>query len=126
LASRHSRYITGKPISLKGRWILTGCLLVAAIVLGFGASVALYQINRETLRQSDILGYVLCGEGQHVDDVPTGHGRERRMICRDVSGTEVSARNNFIAVNMALPFILLFAMPGLMLAWMVDWREARR
>lgn len=126
MATRHSRYITGKPISTSGRWILTGCLMLAAVVLGFGASVALYQVNRETLRQSDMLGYVLCGEGQHIDDVGTGRSRGRRMICRNAAGTEVSARNNFIAVNMALPFIILFAMPGLLLAWGVDWREARR
>ena len=126
MAGRHSHYITGKPISRKGRWIITGCLMLAAIVLGFAASVALYQINRDVLRQSDVLGYILCGEGQLIDDVPTGRGRARRMICRDEAGVEVSARNNFIAVNMGLPFIILFAIPGLMLAWMVDWRESRR
>ena len=125
MASRHSNYITGKPITLKGRWIITGCLMLAAIVLGFAASTALYQTNREALRQSDVLGYVLCGEGQRIDDVGAGR-RSRRMICRDEAGVEVSARNNFIAVNMALPFIILFAIPGLMLAWMVDWRESRR
>jgi hypothetical protein len=125
MASRHSHFITGRPISYKGRWILTGCLLLAATVLGLAASVALYQVNREVLRQSDMLGYVLCGEGQHVDDVSAGR-RARRMICRDGAGVEVSARNNFIAINMGLPFIVLFAVPGLMLAWMVDWRETRR
>lgn len=125
MASRHSHYITGRPITLKGRWIITGCLMLAAIVLGLAASVALYQVNREALRQSDVLGYVLCGEGQHIDDVPSGR-KGTRMICRNEAGVEVSARNNFIAVNMALPFIVLFAIPGLMLAWMVDWREARR
>jgi hypothetical protein len=125
MASRHSQYITGKPISRKGRWIITGCLMLAAIVLGFAASVALYQTNREILRESRVIGYILCGEGQRIDDVPAGN-RSRRMICRDAAGVEVSARNNFIAVNMALPFIVLFAIPGLMLAWMVDWRESRR
>lgn len=125
MASRHSRYITGRPISIKGRLILTGCMLLAVIVLGFAASIALYQTNRDVLRQSDFLGYVLCGEGQHIDDVGTGVRRSRRMICRDAAGVEVSARNNFIAVNMALPFMLIFAVPAMMLVWMVDWREAR-
>jgi hypothetical protein len=125
MASKHSQYITGKPITRKGRWILTGCLMLAAIVLGFAASIALYQTNRDMLRQSDVLGYVLCGEGQHIDDIGAGR-RARRMICRDEAGVEVSARNNFIAVNMALPFIVLFAIPGLMLGWMIDWRESRR
>jgi hypothetical protein len=100
-------------------------MLLVALVLGFATSVALYQVNRDVLRRSDALGYILCGEGQHIDDVPSGR-KGRRMICRDGAGIEVSARNNFIAVNMALPFIVIFAIPGLMLAWMVDWREARR
>ena len=126
MTSRHSHSITGRPISTSGRWIITGCLMLAAIVLGFAASIALYQTNREMMRQSDILGYVLCGEGQHIDDVPVGSGRGRRMVCRDTAGTEVSARNNLVSVKMALPFFILFAIPGLMLAWMVDWREARR
>ena len=122
MASRHSHYIMGKPISLKGRLIITACMLLAAAVLGIAASVALYQTNREAMRQSDVLGYVFCGEGQHIDDVPAGR-KGTRMICRDAAGTEVSARNNFIAINMGLHFIVLFAIPGLMLAWMVDFRE---
>ena len=126
MASRHSRYISGKLISIKGRLILSGCMLLVALVLGFAASIALYQMNREVLRRSDALGYLLCGEGQHIDDVPVGSGRGRRMICRDTAGTEVSGRNNLFSVKMALPFFILFAIPGLMLAWMVDWREARR
>lgn len=124
MASRQSQYLTSKPISTKGRVFLSGCMLLVALVLGFAASVVLYQTNRELMRQSDVLGYVLCGEGQHIDDVPTGKGR--RMICRDAAGTEVSARNNMIAVNMALPFIVMFAMPGLLMAWMLDFREVRR
>ena len=125
MASRHSRYISGKPISIKGRLILSGCMLLVALVLGFAASIALYQMNREVLRRSDALGYVLCGEGQHIDDVPSGR-KGTRMICRDAAGVEVSARNNFIAVNMALPFIVMFAVPGLLMAWMLDFREVKR
>lgn len=125
MASRHSRYITGKPISIRGRLILSLCMLLAATVLGFAASIALYQTNREVLRQSDVLGYILCGEGQHIDDVPSGR-KGRRMICRDAVGVEVSARNNFIAINMGLPFIVIFAVPGLLMAWRLDFREARR
>lgn len=125
MASRHSSYSTGKPITIKGRLIISGCMLLLALVLGFATSVALYQFNRDFLRQSDIVGYVLCGEGQHIDNVPSG-SKGTRMICRDATGTEVSARNNLIAVNMALPFILLFAVPGLLMAWLLDFREVRR
>ena len=125
MASRHSRYITGTPISIRGRLILSLCVLLAATVLGFAASIALYQTNRDVLRQSDALGYILCGEGQHIDDVPSGR-KGRRMICRDAAGVEVSARNNFIAINMGLPFIVMFAVPGLLMAWTLDFRESRR
>jgi len=124
MASRHSQYITSKPISTKGRVILSVCMLLVATVLGFAASAVLYQTNRELLRQSAVVGYVFCGEGQRIDDVPTGKGH--RMICRDAAGAEVSARNNFIAINVALPFIVMFFMPGLLVAWMVDFREVRR
>jgi hypothetical protein len=125
MASRHSRYITGTPITIKGRLIISGCILLAALVLGFAISVALYQFNRDLLRQSDMVGYVLCGESQHIDDVASG-SKGTRMICRDAVGAEVSARNNMIAVNMALPFILFFAVPGILIAWLLDFREVRR
>ncbi|CAN7591360.1 hypothetical protein [Rhizobium sp. LjRoot254] len=125
MASSHSRYITGKPITVKGRLIISGCILLAALVLGFAISVALYQFNRDLFRKSDALGYALCGEGQHIDDVPSG-SKGTRMICRDAAGTEVSARNNMIAVNMALPFIIMLAAPGMLMAWILDFREVKR
>jgi len=122
---RQSNYGTGKPITLKGRMIISGCLMLVAIILGFAASVALYQFNRELFRSSNAIGYVLCGSGQHVDDVPTAR-RSTRMICRDAQGVEVSARNNLIAVKMALPFMILIGIPLQMLAWLVSWSEVKR
>ena len=112
-------------MSRKTRIIVSCVMLLAASILGLGASVALYQVNREALRQSDILGSLLCGGGQHVDDVPSG-SKGTRMICRDASGTEVSARNNTIALKMALPFILIFAAPMILMVWIADFREVRR
>jgi hypothetical protein len=114
-----------RPMSRRTRVILSGFMLLAAMILGLGASVALYQVNRETLRQSDMLGSLLCGEGQHIDDVPAG-SKGTRMICRDAAGTEVSARNNTIALKMALPFILIFAAPMILVVWIADFREVRR
>lgn len=125
MASKHSRYITGTPITIKGRLIISGCMLLAALVLGFAVSVALYQFNRDFMSKSDMIGYALCGAGQHIDDVPSG-SKGTRMICRDAAGTEVSARNNMIAVNMALPFIIMLAVPGILMAWMLDFREVKR
>ena len=128
MRGRKTSYSSGRigaPMSRKTRMILSGFLLLAAVVLGFGASLALYYTNRELFRSSDAIGYVLCGSGQHVDDVPSG-SNSRRMICRDAAGTEVSARNNLIAVKMALPFMVLFGIPLQLLAWVVQWREVRR
>lgn len=126
MVSTDPHFIAGKPISVRGRLLITACLMLVAIVLGSATSVALYQANRETLRHSEALGYVLCGEGQHVDDVPTEERKARRLICRNDAGAEVGARNSLIAAKMSIPFILLFAIPGMMLAWMVDWRQASR
>lgn len=105
--------------------VLSGFLLLAAIILGFAASTAAYQLNRELFRSSDAIGYVLCGAGQHVDTIRSG-SRGTRMICRDAAGTEASARNNLIAVKMALPFFILFGIPLQMLAWLVPWRRVNR
>jgi hypothetical protein len=117
-----SRSTISGPITRRGRLILSGCLLLVALVLGVAASTAIYQFNRDLIRSSDVLGYMLCGEGQHVDDVPS-KPRGTRLICRDAAGAEVSARNNLIAVNMALPFILLIAIPALWFAWTAEIRE---
>ena len=125
MASMHSRSVTGRSITVKGRLFISGCILLAALVLGFAVSVTLYQLNRDFMRQSDMVGYAFCGADQHVDDVPSGN-KSRRMICRDATGAEVSARNNLIAVNMALPFIIMLAVPGILMAWILDFREVKR
>lgn len=119
-----SRYSQGQPITRRGRLMLSGCLLLVAIVLGFAASVALYQVNRNLFRSSAVIGTILCGSGQRVDDVPSPP-HSRRMICRNAEGVEVSARNNLIAVKMALPFIVLIAVPGLWFAWTANLRMSR-
>jgi hypothetical protein len=113
-----------QPISIRGRILLSVIFLLIALTVGFAVSTGLYQYNRETMQKSDILGSLLCGQGQHVDDVPTTH-RSRRMICRDASGAEVSARNNLIAVKMALPFFLMMAAPALLFAWSADFRMSK-
>jgi hypothetical protein len=119
-----SRYTPGRPITRRGRLLLSGCLLLVAIILGFAASTALYQFNRGLFRVSPVIGYLLCGAGQRVDDVPTSpHGR--RMICRNADGEDISARNNLIAAKMALPFFVLIAVPGLWFAWRADLRMVR-
>ena len=122
---RQSNHGAGGSITLKGRMMLSGFLLLAAIILGFAASLALFHSNRELFRSSDAIGYMLCGSGQHVDNVPSA-SKGTRMICRDAAGVEVSARNNLIAVKMALPFMILFGFPLQMIAWMVAWTRVKR
>ena len=118
MASQYSRQGEAKPITTKGRLLISACIVLASLVLGIGIAAAIYQSNRERIQRSDIMGYVFCGTDQHIGDV--NEGKSRRMICRDAVGVEVSARNNFIFINMALPFILFFAVPGVMLAWIIN------
>jgi hypothetical protein len=125
MVSIQSQQTAGKSLSIKGRLILTSCLLPAALVVGFAASVALYQANRDSLRQSDVLGQMICGKQQHIDDVPTGRGEARKMICRDAAGMEVNAAENHVAAKFSLPFMLLFAIPSLLLAWTFGGREGQ-
>ncbi len=124
--SKYAR-ITSRPIGLRGRLILSACLLLVAIVLGSAIAQALYQANRRPIHHSDRLGRLLCGKDRHIGDVPAGRGRRGyRLICRDPRGGEVGGPNNGIAIVMALPFILLIAAPALAFAWKGDIREAKR
>ena len=125
MAGRYSNQNAGQPMPRKTRIILSFCIFLAAIVLGFGVAGAVYQINRERIQQSDLMGAVICGQGQHVGDVPSG-AKGRRMICRDAGGVEIGGRNNFIFVNMALPFIFVCGVPAVLLIWVTDFGEARR
>jgi hypothetical protein len=122
---RQFRPVVSKPITLKGRIWLSVVMLLAALVLGFATSVGFYQITREYARNSDVLGRIFCGEGQHIDDVASSGG-SRRMICRDAAGAEVGPRNNLIAVKMGLPFILLYGSAGLLIAWTLRFGEVRK
>jgi hypothetical protein len=47
------------------------------------------------------------------------------MICRNEKGVEVSARNNAVPFLMALPFILLIAVPGVWFAMRANIQERR-
>lgn len=97
---------------------MSGVMVLIALVLGFATSLGLYQVMKTHIRESALFGRLLCGAGQRVDDVP-GKNNSRRMICRDMDGVEVSARSNLVAVKMALPFILLYAGTGMLIAWTV-------
>lgn len=107
------------------RWMLLGGLLTAAVTLGFAVMLVVYDANRNALRGSELLGRLVCGEGQRVDDVPASR-RGRRFVCQDAAGREVSARNNLVAVTMALPFVVLLVVPAALLALLPDWRETGR
>ena len=113
-----------RPLTVKGRIYLSGVMVLIALVLGFATSLGLYQVMKTHIRESALLGHLLCGAGQRVDDVP-GKNKSRRMICRDMDGVEVSARNNPVAVKMALPFIVLYAGTGIIIAWTVGYGGRR-
>ena len=111
-----------KPISRSGRLILSGCVLLVSVVLGLSGGVVTYQVGRDGMRASALVGAVLCGPGQRLDDVP-GMRRARRLICRDAHGREVKGR--FVALNLGLPFILILAVPALWFIARADIRERR-
>jgi hypothetical protein len=119
-----------RPITLRGRMVLAGLMLLIALVLGCAGGAMLYQFNRDTIRESKPLGRLLCGPGQTVSDRPS-RPRGIRLICRDGKDRETSAYNNLLAVYFSLPFILLLAVPGQWFAWkaklrMTDGRLRRR
>ena len=111
------------PIGRRGRIGLSAAVLAVALVLGFAGGAILTQNARDSIRESDALGHMLCGPGQHIDRVPVpGRKRGYRLICRDAEGRQTGGRNNWLAVIFALPFILVIAILGLWLAWKADIR----
>lgn len=125
---RGSKYdrLTSRPIGRRGRLALCAAALVVAIVAGSAASTGLYQYNRPLFQDSAVMGRLLCGPDRRVDDVRVeGRRRGIRMICRDTTGQEVGPRNNGVAILMALPFVLLIAVPALLFAWKADIRVRR-
>jgi len=119
-----------KPTTRRGQMILSGMMLLIALVLGFAGGTMLYQFKSDTIQQSKRLGRLLCGPGQTVGDAPSSR-RGIRLVCRDGKGRETSRHNNLLAIYFSLPFILLFALPGQWFAWkaklrMTDGRLARR
>ena len=117
-------YSVSRPISRSGRLALSGCMLLVALVLGFAASATVYQINREAIRSSDLLGMLRCGSGQRVDDVSAGR-RARRMVCRNGQGSEDHRRSQFVAFWIASPFVFAIAVPGLWFAGRANIWERR-
>jgi hypothetical protein len=120
--ARRRRVTPAGPITTRGRIALSAVMILMGIVLGFATALGLYQVTKRSVRESTTIGWLLCGSGQFVDDVESGN-RGRRMICRNADGTEVSARNNLVAVKMALPFIVFYAGTGVLIAWTIGARR---
>lgn len=114
-----------RPATLKGKLAFSASMLLASMVLGLAAGTLFYQANRETIRSSTVIGHMICGEGQHVDDVPAGR-RAMRMICRDANNIEVSPRNNLVMVKLSLPFIIVLGIAFQIMAWLIGFRESER
>lgn len=115
------------PLGRKGRAFLSVMVVLIALVLGSAGGAILTQNAKHAIRQSDWLGGMLCGAGQHIHREPVpGRRRGSHLICRDAGGRKTGGRNNGLSIVFALPFILIIAIPGLWLAWKADIRMTAR
>ena len=116
-----SRPITRPFLRLRG--ILLISFLAAAFILGGIVSTIAYRTNRDYFRSSDMIGAMLCG-GHHISDVPPKK-KSIRMICVAPDGREIADPYGLIALRMALPPFLLFAVPAIWIALAIDIRLRR-
>jgi hypothetical protein len=94
-----------RPVGRRGRIGLSAAVLAIALVLGFAGGAMLTQNAAKSFRQSDGLGRMLCGPGQHIDRVPVAARRRGyRLICRDAQGRQTGGRNNVRAVVLFAAF----------------------
>ena len=92
-------------------------------MLGGIVSTIAYRTNRDYFRSSDMIGAMLCGDGHHISDVPAKE-KSIRMICV-APDREIADPYGLIALRMALPFFLLFAVPAIWIALAIDIRLRR-
>lgn len=102
-----------RPIGRGERIALLVTALLVSLVLAFSTASLVLQVNRETIAASPRMGRLLCGDGLRVQVV---RGRGRRVACVDRLGQEVGGPNNDVLLRFSLPFILVFALPALVMA----------
>lgn len=112
---------TYKPISRKGRMMLSGTMLLLALVLGMAVGAAVFHLNEPAIRGSETIGSLFCGDGMRlgrlwVDDDSS------RMACFDANGRAMLDRGSANGLFFGLPFFLLFAIPTQYFAWKAKLR----
>jgi hypothetical protein len=107
--------IIGEPGSLTRQLFETGYVLLRSAIIGVTLSILICQIFAPQIRQSDWLGSIFCGKGQHLD--LSGETRKsRRIICRDRHGAAVNQSKQLTGA-VALPFIIVLSGLGIAAVW---------
>ena len=107
--------IIGEPGSLTRRLVETGYVLLRSAIIGVSLSILVCQIFAPQIRQSDWLGSIFCGKGQHLDHAGSTR-TSRRIICRDRHGAAVSGSKR-LTVVVALPLIIVLSGLGIAAVW---------
>ena len=110
-----------KPISRKGRRMLSGIMLLLALVLGMAAGALVFHIFEPAIRHSESIGRLLCGDGMRVGRLWIGE-ESSRIACFDAQGRALLDRGSALGLLFGLPFFLLFAVPTQWFAWKAKLR----
>ena len=109
-----------KPISPKGRIMLSVVLLLGALVLGMAVGAGLFHAYADAIQRSEFLGGLLCGEDMRVGRLWVGESS--RVSCFDAAGRPLTDRGSALGLLFGLPFFFLFAAPALWFAWRAGLR----
>lgn len=101
--------------------MLSGAMLLLALVLGMSVGAAVFHLNEPAIRRSEMLGTLFCGDGMRVGRLWVGE-ETSRMACFDETGRPVLDRGRAIGLLFGLPFFLLFAIPSQYFAWKAKLR----
>jgi hypothetical protein len=101
--------------------MLSGTMLLFALVLGMSVGAAVFHLNEPAIRSSEALGSLFCGEGMRVGKLWVGE-ESSRMACFDASGRPVLDRGSANGLLFGLPLFLLFAIPTQWFAWKAKLR----
>lgn len=96
-------------------------VLVISFILGGAIAQVLLTVKRQAMEQSALVGWLACGDGMKIQQVPSGRGY--RIACIIAGGREVGGRNNGAMLRLILPFFVTIAVPGCWLAWTVKLRR---
>jgi hypothetical protein len=110
-----------KPISRKGRRMLSGIMLLLALVLGMAAGALVFHLAEPAIRGSEAIGQLLCGEDMRVGRLWTGE-ESSRIACFDAQGRALTDRGSALGLVFGLPFFILFAVPTQWFAWKAKLR----